>query len=514
MMRADRLPNYQSMPQEATGDLSSQDWFAVLTLPTERYSSFSAFIHLILFGGIAVLLNMFAQSSLTVTERILASTLVVAPVLPLELWLLGIDRTIPVLVFYSITYAGMYGVSTFLVDRLGVGIFSDPVGIPAMESALWLLVIGLACLFAGYYGPLPAYANSALPRFKLKWRNPSAVRLSLWAMTLVGLFFALPNLPGLPKAIAQLSSFGNDLFTIGICGLVTLQFTVGLNKFQSIQLWLIFVPLRIVVGLASGLTGVGLLPALSICLIYASVRHKIPWKTLGVGVLAFFILRPVEGAFRMDNSVEGIVGNLSIAEKTDHFVQLTETVIRFAALRPDLVMQVSAHRLALTPTFAEVVQDTPRIVPFWGGSTYYPLLFKLIPRFIYPDKPEEMTGGQFGHRYGIIDNSNINTSINLPQIVELYANFGTIGALVGMFLFGVTIKVALKIYLHPGMGFGGVIATLYIASKLIDFQSAFSMIFGALPWELLFIGILHVFVMTSQLQAESLLGTKLHANDV
>jgi hypothetical protein len=493
---------------DLNANLSSYDWFSILVLAKRRFSFRLLFLHVLMFVGAIAVLNFFAMSQLTVIERIFASALVAVPIVPLELWLSGTDKTVPVMPFYAFIYALMFGISTFLVDKLSTGIFGNPIGDRAIEAALELLLIGLLCLFAGYYSPLPSLIGTVAPRFSLSWSNPNVVRLSLWMMTVVGLIFALPNLPILPLAFAQLAGFGGDLFTLGVCGLLTLQLTVGLGTWQTIQLWAVFIPLRVLVGLASGLTGNGLLPALSLCIVYAGIRHVIPWKAIGLGTLAFFILRPVEGAFRIDNSPIGVVGGQSISEKIEHFADLTQAVIRFGAQDPKDVLQVSAHRLALTPTFAWIVRDTPTTVPYWDGTTYYPALFKLIPRFVFPDKPEELTGQEFGHRYGLIDLGNFDTSVNLPQIVELYANFGTIGVVLGMFLFGVIIRTVLNIYTHPGMGFGAVVASFYLASKLIDFQSAFSMVFGAVPWQLIFIAIVHLIVTSGEYDTSLILGKR------
>jgi hypothetical protein len=490
---------------ELSSDLSLYNWYSILAIARRHYQLSTLCFHAFSFAAVIVALNLFAQCPLNATERLLASAIVAIPILPIELWLLGIDKTIPVVPFYSLTYAVMFGISLFLVDNLSTGLFGQPVDNAAIEAALALLLIGICCFFVGYYGPLPWLIGEVTPHFKLSWRNPHVVRISLWIMTSIGLVFAFPNIPGLPEAFEQLNSFGSDLFTLGVCGLLALQLSTGLGLGQTILLWMVFIPLRVVVGLASGLTGAGLLPALTLCLVYASVRHVFPWKAIIIGTLAFFILRPVEGAYRIDIGNSGTLNDRSASEKFEHFMSLTETVTRFAWFDPSDVLQISAHRLALTPTFAKVIDDTPRIVPYWMGTTYYPILFKLIPRFIFPDKPEEVTGQEFGHRYALIDVTNLTTSINLPQIVELYANFGTIGVLLGMFLFGVIIRTVLNIYLRPGMGFGAVVAVFYLASKLIDFQSAFSMIFGAFPWELIFIALVHLLVSTAELDADLIL---------
>ena len=89
---------------------------------------------------------------------------------------------------------------------------------------------------------------------------------------------------------------------------------------------------------------------------------------------------------------------------------------------------------------------TPGSVPYWNGATYSSLLTKWIPRFLWPGKPQELTGNEFGQRYGFLDPSDQGTSLNLPWIVELYANFGAWGVLLGMGIFGAFVAFVNRLF--------------------------------------------------------------------
>jgi hypothetical protein len=84
-----------------------------------------------------------------------------------------------------------------------------------------------------------------------------------------------------------------------------------------------------------------------------------------------------------------------------------------------------------------VVKDTPARVPYWNGQTYTPLFTSFIPRILWPEKPEIRTGNDFGRRYKYLGPFDYTTSFNLPWIVEMYANFGEFGILIGMSLVGI-----------------------------------------------------------------------------
>jgi len=92
------------------------------------------------------------------------------------------------------------------------------------------------------------------------------------------------------------------------------------------------------------------------------------------------------------------------------------------------------QRLELSSMFAYVIGMTPRDVPYLHGSTYSGILWMFIPRIVYPGKPQFSMGNSYGHLYGLLDNNDYTTSVNFPQMIEMYANFGIIGLILGMFL--------------------------------------------------------------------------------
>ena len=101
----------------------------------------------------------------------------------------------------------------------------------------------------------------------------------------------------------------------------------------------------------------------------------------------------------------------------------------------------TVNRLAHIATLGYVVNMTPASVPYWSGDSYHTLWTSFIPRVLWPDKPQATIGQDFGHRYSLLGENDYWTSFNLPWLVEFYANFGTLGVLVGMFFVGVFFRV-------------------------------------------------------------------------
>jgi hypothetical protein len=159
------------------------------------------------------------------------------------------------------------------------------------------------------------------------------------------------------------------------------------------------------------------------------------------------------------------------------------------------MLQFSMRRLGTDSlTLADVLHDTPRIVPYWNGASYYPLLFKPVPRALFPNKPEEVTGQTFGHRYSLLNQSNFETSYNLPQLIEGYINFGFPGVVIAMLLFGVLYRLVQLTFIHENMGFGALVSGIYLSVKLLQIESATSLVLGDVTWTLVFLSIVNCMI--------------------
>jgi hypothetical protein len=102
---------------------------------------------------------------------------------------------------------------------------------------------------------------------------------------------------------------------------------------------------------------------------------------------------------------------------------------------------VVGSRVNYVGIFATVMQKTPASIPFLHGETYSLFFSAMIaPRFLYPDKPSLGIYNDFAQRYGFVQTTDTWTSIAMPPVCELYLNFGYLGIIVGMFLFGILFR--------------------------------------------------------------------------
>jgi hypothetical protein len=490
----------------AIGVAHSRSWYETVTRPPAgSFTLARRVIFILAFALLIAALNLFGSSNPTVRERLLASAIIALSAVPAWLWMDGRDSGLPLMPFFGLIFTTYYAAPLFMVQDYGTMWVAAPISHLYVARALELILLGLACVMAGYYGPQRVILQEVLPRVTMRWRRVGNIKFYGILFGIAGLsVYLIDRMVEIPESIAQLATFASDLCLIGMCILLVLQLTGRLDRATGLFLWLILVPLRFWFGLGSGLTSQGLIVAVTLIFTYAAIRRRIPWLVLMVSGAAFFILRPAEGAFRLMTWSGGMMEHASQLDQTRMLAELVgQTVTGLFAGEDgssDELIQISLRRLDTdTLTFADVLHDTPGIVPYWYGASYYPLLFKPIPRFIWPDKPEEITGQSFGHRYGLLDQNNSSTSFNLPQLIEGYVNFGVPGLVISMFLFGMLYRATQVLFVHPGMGLGAVVGAVYTCVNLLQIESATSLVLGSTLWGLIYLVLLNLLVQSAEL---------------
>ncbi|HKV53601.1 MAG TPA: hypothetical protein VJN94_03070 [Candidatus Binataceae bacterium] len=485
-------------------NLSTASWYEQVSRPAPGTFGLRGRVVFILGLAAAIAgLNLYAPAAPGVTERLLASGALILAALPTWLWLGGTDRNLPFMPFFGFAYAAIFLAPLFLVPDYRVNWSTAEIQPQLITRALELIGLGLLCVMAGYYGPQRALVEQFLPRIQLRWERPGFI-------TLGGVVFGIAGLASyglvrnFPDQLQMVVAFAGDLCAIGICMLFALQLVGLLDRLSTLFLWMVLVPARIWLGLATGLTSEGLSVVMLMLLLYASIRRRIPWAAIAIGGLLFFILRPVEGNYRFAQGYA--MRSATVLEKSKLLIAIGEqTVVPMIDGNSgayDASMEVASRRLSVDLlTFAAVIGDTPRAVPYWRGATYYPILFKLVPRFLYPDKPQEVTGQTFGHRYGLLDAYNFQTSYNLPQLIESYINFGVGGVIIVMFLLGMLYRAVQGVLVHPRMGLGAVILGSYLCTGLLNIESAASFVIGVAVWTFVYVGLLNLVIQSGELHA-------------
>jgi hypothetical protein len=186
-----------------------------------------------------------------------------------------------------------------------------------------------------------------------------------------------------------------------------------------------------------------------VCVYFLSSRIQLKSLALlaSVGLLAFIpAQRWLSGRQHLRTAIEG---GSEFAERLEITVDIF--------LSPQLTRGgdqglVSAYRDRgdYSDLLAAAIAHTPEVEPYAGGATYYDVLVALVPRFLWPEKPYRAGGSEFVTQYTGIRFGK-NTSVGMNYLFELYVNFGSIGVVAGMFLFGLLLAWMEELYYRKGL---------------------------------------------------------------
>jgi hypothetical protein len=455
--------------------------------------------------AIILLLNLYPAASPDLAERFFASLLIVLSAIPTAVWLCGDDPNTAFVPLVGLLYAVYYAVPVFVLNNFvqfsnSGGVVSDH----AMAGALALSCAGITAMLLGYYNPLTHGLRRLIPRIRFGWSDLDAVRNTGIILCIFGIIvrvvlfrymvFGGAN-PGVAPGLQQVLVHLTDMPMVGAAMLCCLQFSAGLPPATTVLLWLVFVPLLVVLGLATGALSPGLQVGLMLLLVYSTVRRRFPWTLIALGFAATCILVPVRTRYRV------FLGGLGVGSPISRARLLWQT---FGDTRDSsrVAIEATMDRLNQSATLAVVMEFTPAVVPFWKGHSYRPLFSKLVPRMIYPSKPQEDVGQLFPHRYGLLPPWDGTTAYKLPQLIEAYVNFGIVGVIGVMFAIGVVYQLFQALLVHPQMGIGEIVAATFILLGWTDIEANLSLVFGGFVFSFVFIGLIGAVVNAVRLAGE------------
>ena len=126
------------------------------------------------------------------------------------------------------------------------------------------------------------------------------------------------------------------------------------------------------------------------------------------------------------------------------------------------------------------IKLTPDSIPYLNGSTYYPLLFKPIPRLLWKDKPEDNSGQIYGHRYGALAPTDMTTSANMGVVIEAWINGGWLVLVLSSFTFGIMIYLVWRNLIGESGEIGNIVlGTVFVASGLAT-ESSMNLVMGGM----------------------------------
>jgi len=348
---------------------------------------------------------------------------------------------------------------------------------PAVQYAL----AGWIALLIGYYGGAGLRMGTPFRAV----RPTDLLTLRSWGKLLVwgGLIIdAARQVVPIPVVLRGLLHFTSMFSLLGIALLTILAVQRRLTQRER---WLLYAAIIFTAMLRAGSGLVSNVVILAITIFLAvwagGGRLGVRWLLIAaISMAALIGMRSVAMEYRARSWFAET--QLSIVGRAALMGQLLYTKVEAQGVSATVGdgWTIVAGRSANLDLLADVVRQTGTTVPFWEGETYLSLVGFAVPRFIWPSKPTKTLGQDFGHRYGYLDSWDTWTSINLPYLIEFYANFGEIGVLIGMVIVGVLYRLLDNDLNRPRQPLQVTICGLVLLVPLLNIESDFSLVFGGL----------------------------------
>jgi hypothetical protein len=374
---------------------------------------------------------------------------------PLIQWWRGHDRSMPFIAAIGLFYLIWFVCQPFLTDFIWrdgpIRLYRDGMALPGNQlgtDAMVAMAGGIAMLMIVLMGTA-RWLNQRIRPVRFVAQPSVRLAVGLAVLALSGHFGGM--LVSSRLGISSVEQLANPLAFVGFGIPVFLAGSNQIKRWWLIPLLGVLLPLKIVMGMESGnFIKVLMLPAFLVFLYLALNRRQ---------AVVFLTIILVVGAvgYRPFRDFRDHVWFSKLSGKTlqpaDYLASMKfglnltfsapmqlEAAVVDAPRSPFLgSLRETAKRVNAAVLFAQVHALSPDPVPYWHGETLRPLLTSFIPRFLYAQKPEERLGNEFGRRYVFIPADNMNMAVNLPWLVEAYANFGLWGMLATMSVVGLTL---------------------------------------------------------------------------
>jgi len=380
-------------------------------------------------------LPFFASTPWTIT--VLALLLLEICLYPSIRYFAHREKGLPTIAVFSAVYAFQFALPVFTRDALVIlsNKREEYLADSDVAVALIMAIVGICALQAGFYWFAHNPFRRLIPVASLDLNK----RKALLYCVLAG--FLGPYLDALIPAQYQLwlSSItrlveNQVLVVVAVLGWIV--YSRKEARIYTIALYSV-VLLAVIRGLSRGVLEEALVAIAVAFMVKWRYTNKVsaPAVMATIGLIIF--LSPVKAGFRANYSYgdQSTIGKATtwVTDATQYWIDVVEgndNLVEAAApanSRADLI-----HQIAYTYSM------TPETVPFQYGATYSYLAISLIPRVLWPDKPEAGEANRFfGVSYGFTTEAGATHVVfGISFLGEAYINFGWPGVVVILFLEG------------------------------------------------------------------------------
>lgn len=322
-----------------------------------------------------------------------------------------------------------------------------------ITGATLMALVGVLVLFIG-------------TRVRLTWRvgHPD-IKLTSFSVKYLRAILIIGSIIGLSSSSTYaLGEGGRQIITILTNIIPTFAFAVLFASLLRKEAHYIdkliiagYVGLRFISGMSSGWLGAFVSLVVVMSLVYLAEKRRLPMTAL-VLVAAFTLFFQV-GKVEFRREYWQTNSDAGRSEKIGFWINRSMDVWGEVLSNPSSdtireALEPSLTRVSLLTQTANVIDQTPSVVPYQYGSLYYYMAITLIPRFVWPDKPSVNEANRFYQvAYGLTGEDELDdVSIAVGVLTESYINFGWIGVVVLMFLLGIVLEFYQRTFLAPDSG--------------------------------------------------------------
>ncbi|HXM35266.1 MAG TPA: hypothetical protein VN920_08765, partial [Pyrinomonadaceae bacterium] len=330
-------------------------------------------------------------------------------------------------------------------------------------AALLMAIIGVCALQAGYYWFQKSQFRKVAPVAELHLKKSKALLYCVLVGIIVPLLFTFRGI--IPEEYQQpLSSIlrllqNQVLVVIGVLG--WLVYSRRDSKWYLLWMYAL-VAVAAVRGISTGTLEEALVPIGVLFMVRWLHTRRISVAMAAAVVALILFFSPVKAEYRQQVWLSDSPENAerSSASKALLWIEqaaeywgdtlsgsrnLTEATAS-ASGRADFIHQI-----------AHIYSMTPSVVPYQYGETYSYFAIAMIPRIVWPDKPQAgSANGFYAVSYGITSEEGAKTTtFGVSILGESFMNFGWYGIVLVMLLQGIIISLLERVFGGPQSGPGG-----------------------------------------------------------
>ncbi|MCP4351395.1 MAG: hypothetical protein GY795_38505 [Desulfobacterales bacterium] len=410
-------------------------------------------IFLLLAGMLFSALWLNSPEDVLFFHKLLGTILGILTLSPLYLWIQSKEKTVPFIELIALHYFFIFCPPVFIGPVKFIGATQASV-IQDKDLTMLLLIVllGIICLYLGYYAARLPKTN-LFASFHL---NPDR------AVTFFLIYLCISSIspiliPRLPIALLKVG----DLFFRVNGSVATYALSVymysGKLLPQQKRLYLLALGFYLSVCLSGGWLGIFVFPMVGFFLGEVQVTNRIPWGKVISALILIIILQASKSDFRetywgkrMGAPVTSVTESFS---RSKNWLEMAFANISSLKEGTTELAQVRANHLSF---FGHVIRTTPKYIPFLDGYSYKYVPAMFVPRFFWRDKPSTMlVTNKLALRYGWQSENMLGKVALSPGLMdEAYMNFGIIGVICVMPIFGIFIRWLMDNVGNPVNGFG------------------------------------------------------------